>query len=100
MPSPPSSFGWQQVSQATLQHPPATESVPAQMKERRSLSMAPIAQGDRQRTMEVWIWMADIVALIKAVRPAGLSSCPFHPGILAATLSMSSCSFERFSLYT
>lgn len=95
MPSLPSSFGRHTLIHASLHQPPKT---PAQMKARRSLSIVSSAHGERQRAMEVWIGMADIVALTSAMRPGAFSMSPFQPGILAATLSTSSCSSECFSL--
>jgi hypothetical protein len=45
-PSPPCSLGEQTIGQEILHLPPATASVPAQMKARRHLSISYSAQGD------------------------------------------------------
>jgi hypothetical protein len=67
---PPKRRGACPVRQATLHHPPATLSVPAQRNARRRLSIWRTAQLESPEAMDTCTGMADKVTFVRVARPA------------------------------
>jgi len=57
-----------------------------------------MAHCERHNAMDMWIGIAESVALANAVLPAMFSNLPFHCGILEATASTRLCSTLFLSL--
>ena len=99
MPNPPSSGGRHTLGQESVQHPPFAEALPFQRKERLILSMHLTTQGEMAMANEVWMGMAESLALISTVRPALLRSEAFQAGRQLATLSTKGCRSDFFNLF-